>query len=147
MTPEARPALPGEMDAVMALRRAVFCEEQGVPEALERDAEDAAAFHVVALDGAGRVVATCRLVGEGPSVRLGRMAVAREHRGRGVGAVLLGAAHALAVARGAREVTIPAQVSALGFWERAGYAAEGAEFEEAGIVHVTMRRALAPAAG
>ena len=142
MSPPARPALPGEMDVVMALRRAVFCEEQGVPEEMEHDAEDAAALHVVALDDGGRVIGTCRVLGDGPSVRLGRMAVAREHRGRGLGAALLGEAHALAAARGAREVAIHAQTSALGFWERAGYVAEGPEFEEAGIAHVAMRRAL-----
>jgi len=56
-TPPARRALPEEMDAVMALRRAVFCEEQGVPEELERDAEDATAVHVVALDEGGRDIA------------------------------------------------------------------------------------------
>ena len=139
--PPARRARPEEMDQVMALRHAVFCDEQGVPPELEHDAEDAAALHVVVLDD-GRVIGTCRVLGDGPSVRLGRMAVAREHRGRGHGATLLAAAHALAAARGAREVEIHAQLSALGFWERAGYATEGPGFEEAGIPHVAMRRAL-----
>jgi predicted GNAT family N-acyltransferase len=129
------------MDQVMALRQAVFCDEQGVPPELERDADDAAALHVVVLDGA-RVIGTCRVLGEGPSVRLGRMAMAREWRGRGLGAILLGAAEDLAADRGAREVAIHAQMSALGFWERAGYVAEGPEFEEAGIAHIAMRRAL-----
>ena len=141
MTAPARRAQPEEMAQVMALRHAVFCDEQGVPPELEHDAEDATALHVVLVDG-GRVVGTCRVLGDGPSVRLGRMAVAREHRGRGLGAALLAAAHALAAERGAREVAIHAQTSALGFWERAGYVAEGAEFEEAGIPHVAMRRTL-----
>jgi predicted GNAT family N-acyltransferase len=129
------------MPAVMALRRAVFCEEQGVPEELERDAGDAAALHLVALDG-DRVVGTCRLLGEPPTMRLGRMAVERALRGRGVGAILLAAAHAAAADRGATAIAIHAQVSALGFWERAGYVAEGPEFVEAGLRHVAMRRTL-----
>jgi predicted GNAT family N-acyltransferase len=141
VTAPARRAQPEEMAQVMALRHAVFCDEQGVPPELEHDAEDATALHVVLVDG-GRVVGTCRVLGDGPSVRLGRMAVAREHRGRGLGAALLAAAHALAAERGAREVAIHAQTSALGFWERAGYVAEGAGFEEAGIPHVAMRRTL-----
>ena len=139
--PPARRARPDEIEQVMALRHAVFCEEQGVPAALERDAEDAAAQHVVALDG-GRVVGTCRLIGDGRTVRLGRMAVARSHRGQGLGAALLDAAHWIAAESGAAEVAIHAQLSALGFWERAGYVAEGPEFEEAGFAHVAMRRAL-----
>jgi predicted GNAT family N-acyltransferase len=137
----ARRARPDEMDQVMALRHAVFCAEQGVPEDLERDAEDATALHVVAVDG-GRVVATCRLLGDGSTVRLGRMAVDRAWRGRGMGAAVLDAAHAMAAERGAAAVEIHAQTSALGFWERAGYVAEGPEFEEAGIAHVAMRRVL-----
>ena len=139
--PPARRARPEEMDQVMALRHAVFCDEQGVPPELEHDAADATALHVVVVDGA-RVVGTCRVLGDGPSVRLGRMAVERDLRGRGLGATLLAAAHALAAERGAREVAINAQTSALGFWERAGYVAEGPEFEEAGLPHVAMRRAL-----
>jgi predicted GNAT family N-acyltransferase len=129
------------MDQVMALRHAVFCDEQGVPPDLEHDADDATALHVVVLDGA-RVIGTCRVVGDGPTVRLGRMAMARELRGRGLGAILLAAAEDLAADRGAREVSIHAQLSALRFWERAGYVAEGPEFEEAGIAHVAMRRTL-----
>ena len=35
-----------------------------------------------------------------------------------------------------------AQVTARGFYERAGYTAVGEEYEEAGIRHVTMRRPL-----
>lgn len=139
--PPARRARPDEMDQVMALRHAVFCDEQGVPPEMEHDAEDAGALHVVILDG-DRVVGTCRVLGDGPSVRLGRMAVARERRGDGLGAALLAAAHALAADRGAREVAIHAQLSALGFWERAGYVADGPEFEEAGIAHIAMRRTL-----
>ena len=54
---------------MMALRHAVFCDEQGVPPELERDAGDAAALHVVAVER-GRVVGTCRVLGDGPSVRL-----------------------------------------------------------------------------
>lgn len=141
MSAPARRARPEEMAQVMALRHAVFCDEQGVPPELEHDAEDATALHLVAVEG-DRVIGTCRVLGEGPSVRLGRMAVAREHRGRGLGAALLAAAHAAAAEQGAREVAIHAQMSALGFWERAGYVAEGPEFEEAGIPHVAMRRVL-----
>jgi predicted GNAT family N-acyltransferase len=128
--------------AAMALRHRVFCEEQGVPEELERDAHDATALHLVALDGAGAVVATCRLVRRGEVMALGRMAVDRSWRGRGVGARLLEAAHGEAAAGGARQVELHAQAGARAFYARAGYAAEGPEFEEAGIVHVVMRRAV-----
>ena len=141
--PIARRARADELPAVLALRFAVFCGEQGVPEELERDAEDATAVHLV-LDDAGAVIGTCRLLGSGRRIRLGRMAVARGRRGEGLGAVLLAHAHEVAAGAGAREVELHAQVDVRGFYERAGYTAEGEVFEEAGIAHITMRRALEP---
>lgn len=141
--PTARRARADELPALLALRFAVFCEEQGVPEEMEHDAEDATAVHLV-LDDAGLVIGTCRLLGTGPRIRLGRMAVVRPRRGEGLGAVLLAHAHEVAAAAGAREVELHAQVDVRGFYERAGYTAEGEVFEEAGIAHVTMRRPLEP---
>lgn len=140
-SPVPRRARDDELPAVLALRFAVFCEEQGVPEEMEHDAEDATAVHLV-LDDDGRVIGTCRLIGAGERIRLGRMAVTRERRGEGLGAVLLAHAHAVAAGAGAREVELHAQVDVRGFYERAGYAAQGEEFEEAGIAHITMRRPL-----
>ena len=140
-TPLARRARAGEMPAVLALRHAVFCEEQGVPVELERDAEDATAVHLV-IDDAGAVIGTCRLLGSGEVVRLGRMAVTRSRRGEGLGALLLACAHEVAAEAGAREVELHAQVAVRGFYERAGYTAEGAVRVEAGIDHILMRRRM-----
>jgi predicted GNAT family N-acyltransferase len=139
--PIARRARAAEMPAVLALRHAVFCEEQGVPEELERDAEDANAVHLV-VDDAGAVIGTCRLLGSGEVVRVGRMAVTRTRRGEGLGALLLACAHEVAAGAGAREVELHAQVAVRGFYARAGYAAEGDVFVDAGIDHVLMRRRI-----
>ena len=79
---------PGEVEAALELRRVVFCDEQGVPLAADQDGRDGEAVHVVAYEG--RVlVGTCRLLLEGELARLGRMAVVRELRGRGIGAAIL----------------------------------------------------------
>ena len=141
--PLARRAREGELAAVLALRFAVFCLEQGVPEELEHDSWDATAIHLV-LDDAGTVIGTCRLMRAGERMRLGRMAVARERRGEGLGALLLAHAHEVARRAEAREVELHAQVAVRGFYERAGYVAEGEVFEDAGIAHVVMRRPLSP---
>jgi predicted GNAT family N-acyltransferase len=137
-----RRASGSDLAAALELRRRVFCEEQGVPEELERDGLDAAAIHLVSVEPSGAVVATCRLIRRGRAMALQRMAVDRAARGRGLGARLLDAAHAEAVAAGAGEVELHAQVAVRDFYARAGYEPEGAEFEEAGIAHVVMRRAV-----
>jgi predicted GNAT family N-acyltransferase len=129
-----------------ALRHEVFVGEEGVPEALERDAADETADHVVAADAAGRVVATGRLVRLDVNTgKVGRMAVAREVRGRGAGALVLAELERIARERGLATIVLHAQASARGFYDRLGYAAEGPAFEEAGIEHVLMRKSLAAA--
>jgi predicted GNAT family N-acyltransferase len=139
---DVRRAAGRELDASLALRHAVFCDEQGVPEELERDGADGGAVHLAAVMADVGVVGTCRLLPGRPAWRLGRMAVARPWRGRGVGARLLRAAEEAAAAQGATEVALTAQVPVLGFYERLGYRGEGAPFEVAGIPHLAMRRAL-----
>lgn len=128
--------------AAYVLRHAVFVVEQGVPEALERDAADATAFHVVALLGA-RCVGTGRLLRQAPGVgRIGRMAVDGNFRRRGIGELLLGALEAHARQEGLREIELHAQCYVERFYAQHGYARHGEVFEEAGIDHVVMRKTL-----
>ena len=123
------------------LRHAVFVVEQHVPEDLEYDAFDPVSLHAVAFDASDRPVGTGRLLPDG---RIGRMAVARPERGRGVGAALLSALVEEARLRGDREVVLAAQAHATPFYQRAGFRAYGEPFVEAGIDHVMMRCPLAP---
>lgn len=128
--------------AAYAVRHRVFVDEQGVAPELERDQADATAVHVIAFL-AGEVVGAGRFVDAGDgTARVGRMAVLPDARGRGVGAAMLRVLEAAAVERGLREVTLHAQLSALGFWQRRDYMAYGGEFDEAGIRHVAMRHSL-----
>ena len=126
-----------------AIRTAVFVEEQKVPLALERDAADVSAVHALARNRLGMAVGTGRLLaadGPGHPARIGRMAVSRATRGANIGRELLEALMTAAGRRGDAEVTLHAQVSAIGFYRRAGFAAHGEPFEEAGIGHLEMRR-------
>ncbi len=126
-----------------AIRTAVFVDEQKVPLALERDAADPGALHALARNRLGLAVGTGRLlVGDGPGhpARIGRMAVSRALRGANIGRSLLEALMDAAGRRGDAEVMLHAQVSAIGFYRRAGFEAHGGRFEEAGIGHQEMRR-------
>ncbi|MHC5904567.1 GNAT family N-acetyltransferase [Streptomyces sp. S6] len=131
-----------DLTACFTLRKEVFVAEQGVPEELEYDADDAGALHVLAVRDDGVPLGTGRLVDEGEVGHLGRLAVTREARGLGVGAALVRAIEGAARERGFRAVELHAQTHALGFYERLGYEAYGAEFSEAGIAHRAMRRSL-----
>jgi predicted GNAT family N-acyltransferase len=138
-----------ELLQALAIREVVFIEEQSVPQMLERDAEDAQAFHVLALDG-GHAVGTGRLYalaqpppGEsGDWGRVGRMAVLQSHRRRGVGRLLLQALEHEARLRGWAGIMLHAQLTAMEFYSRHDYRAEGAVFQEAGMPHVEMKKRL-----
>jgi predicted GNAT family N-acyltransferase len=131
-----------QMKLAHAIRRAVFIEEQHVPEDIELDAADADAFHALAMSG-GVAVGCGRMVAYPDSqVKIGRMAVAREHRKSGVGREILHFLMNEARARGIRSAVLDAQLTAEGFYLKNGFAPVGEVFEEAGILHRKMTRAL-----
>jgi len=121
------------------IRFAIFVDEQNVPAGIELDDMDEKSLHAIAFDEAGKAIGTGRLLPEG---RIGRMAVVKEWRRRGVGAELLEALIAEARRRGLPEVTLSAQLQAAEFYRAHGFVAEGKVYEEAGILHQAMRRSL-----
>lgn len=128
------------------LRQAVFVREQGIDAALESDASDATAVHVLARNRLGRALGTGRLVTEEDGARrigrIGRMAVADGARGGGVGTAVLEALSQAARQRSLGELLLHAQLSAVPFYRGAGFVPQGAPFEEAGLMHQEMRRGL-----
>jgi ElaA protein len=124
------------------LRRVVFIEEQGVSEADEVDGLDDDAIHLLAFDGE-TPVGTARLLVKGATGKIGRVCVLSEARGTGLGAALIGKAlEVLRAQPGVSEAYLGSQSHATGFYEKLGFAVEGAEFLDAGIPHRHMRRAL-----
>lgn len=123
----------------MPIRETVFVKEQGVPPEIEMDEFDAVSEHAIAIAGGSEVVGTGHLLPDG---HIGRMAVRKEWRGHGVGARLLDALVQRAIERGFAVVMLNAQTYATAFYVKAGFVAEGAEFMDAGIPHIAMRRVL-----
>lgn len=129
-----------EWEAARAIRLEVFVEEQGVPADLELDDLDALARHWVALGADGAVLGTARAVTRPDGLwKIGRVAVRKAWRGRGVGAAVMRAIMRDLVAAGAPGAYLESQTHATTFYEKLGFAVEGAEFLEAGIPHVAMR--------
>jgi len=140
---EVRPARDrAEVDAALALREQVFCVEQGVALAADRDGLDDLAIQVVAVE-AGHVIGTCRVLVEGEIGRLGRMAVEAGARGRGLGAAILAAAEQSARDAGARQMRLHAQRYIEDLYAATGYTPYGEPFVEEGIEHVAMEKPLA----
>jgi len=123
-------------ELIFSIRTTVFVIEQSVPEEIEMDDLDADAQHVLAfIDGAP--VGTGRITAEG---RIGRMAVLREYRGRGVGREILLALVEIGQSYAVERLCLSAQCHAIPFYERMGFVAQGEVYEEAGIPHRWMEQ-------
>jgi predicted GNAT family N-acyltransferase len=121
---------------IMRVRYAVFVEEQGVPEELEQDEQDPLCRHALLLID-GQPVATGRLEADG---HIGRIAVVRSHRGKGLGSRIVTFLEDTAKAHGLRRVYLGAQLQAISFYEKLGYRCYGDEFMDAGIPHRHMEK-------
>ncbi|MEE6287639.1 GNAT family N-acetyltransferase [Georgenia sp. MJ173] len=141
-----------QLEEAWRVRFEVFVHEQGVPQDVEVDEHDteATTSHVLALDADGTALGTGRLLRDGPGeVHLGRLAVRRAARGRGIGAMLVTELSAIALAAHAAgqppavRVALSAQETAIGFYERLGFAVvDEQRYLDAGIWHRAMARTL-----
>ena len=126
-----------ELKTVYSIRTRVFVKEQGVPEEIELDRDDKRAVHFLA-SIAGKAVATARIVMRHGNAKIGRMAVLKSYRGRGIGTRLLKRAIVSAKKQNARTIYLHAQVPVIGFYEAMAFRCVGPIFKEAGIPHRKM---------
>jgi predicted GNAT family N-acyltransferase len=126
---------PMQQAHAQAVRHEVFVLEQNIPIEMEWDAMDAVCVHAVAYDDNEQAIGTGRLLPDG---HIGRMAVRKAARSRGVGGGILKALMQAAKARGDHVVRLNAQTSAEAFYLRHGFVRHGEPFFEAGIPHIRM---------
>lgn len=124
--------------ALCAVREEVFVREQNVPPEMELDEDDPRSLHVLARTLDGEVIGSGRMI----AGKIGRMAVLKEWRGRGVGTALLQLLLEQARTRGIAEVHLHAQADATDFYLKHGFEIAGEDFMEAGILHRPMRMAV-----
>lgn len=132
---------------LIRLREEVFVIEQGIPLEIELDDADDRAIHFVAISGR-EVIGTARLVvkgrsgqgksGQRKSGKIGRMAVRKDWRGKGVGTALIDFIKKSSKRKRLIALYLHAQESALSFYEALGFRTEGERFYEAGIPHRKM---------
>jgi predicted GNAT family N-acyltransferase len=137
-----RLADPSELAAALDLREAVFCAEQGVRLAAERDGRDGRALQLGAFAAGGELVGTCRLLEVRGELLLQRVAVRADRRRHGIGRRLVAAAGEQARTLGVGTLSLHAQLESEDFYRRLGFAPSGRPFLEEGIEHVAMHREL-----
>lgn len=131
-----------DLETCLELRRLVFIEEQGVSVADERDGRDDEAVHLLLrLDG--EPIGTARMLISDGLAKIGRVCVLRPQRRKGYGSALVEACCTAAAGRpGVTTAKLGAQTHAIRFYQALGFTAQGPVYDDAGIPHRDMTRAL-----
>lgn len=124
-----------EASVLRIIRTAVFIHEQQIPEDLEWDEFDLISMHVLALNSDEQPIGTARLLPDG---HIGRMAVLKEWRGKGLGTAMLLRILEELRNQHMQKAILNAQTTAIKFYEKFGFQVSGKEFTEAEIPHVKM---------
>jgi predicted GNAT family N-acyltransferase len=109
------------------VRDTVFIKEQGISRELEYDGLDPGSYHVLVWDEVGHI---------------GRLAVLKDQRRKGIGGSILRALIAKARELGMKKVDLNAQRHAVSFYKKLGFEEKGHPFYEANIPHLRMIKCL-----
>ena len=135
-------AFTDDVETCLRLRRIVFIDEQKVPEADEVDGKDGEALHMLAWDN-GTPIGTARVFEMGDTLKIGRVCVLAEARGKGVGQALIAAALDYGRSKvGIKRALLGSQKHAVRFYEALGFTTTGPEYDDAGIPHQDMECAV-----
>lgn len=126
----------------MLIRSRVFMIEQNVDISLELDEDDKTCTHYCLYDDNGTAIGTCRILDNGDTAHLGRVAILKEYRQKGCGAFMISEVEKSCKMLGYKKVELGAQLHALPFYEKQGYHAYGEIFMDADIEHRMMVKEL-----
>jgi predicted GNAT family N-acyltransferase len=121
---------------IKRIRNQVFTKEQDIDANLDFDGQDRDAVHVLVIYD-GKYVGTGRMLSDG---HIGRLAVLKAYRGRGLGAKAVLALVKEAGDTGMKRVYLGAQKHAVGFYEKLGFSEYGEPYIEVNIEHIHMER-------
>jgi predicted GNAT family N-acyltransferase len=124
-----------EASVLRIIRTAVFIDEQKIPEDMEWDEFDGMSIHVLAVSLDEQPIGTARLLPDG---HIGRMAVLKEWRRRGIGSAMLRRLLEESKKRHHKEAVVSAQLTAIEFYRKLGFQVSGDKYMEAGIPHIQM---------
>lgn len=124
------------------VREKVFIEEQGFQN--ELDEIDDIALHIVMYNADNEPVATCRIFeGEEKQVFiLGRLAVLKEYRGKGIGSNIINEAEQLVIEKGGKALILHSQCRAKDFYGKLGFIEYGEIGYDEGCPHIWMKKTL-----
>jgi predicted GNAT family N-acyltransferase len=133
---------PEDFPIVQKIRKTIFQEEQGINHELEFDGLDATCQHLIA-NLNGQAVGTARIrYLDKTTAKLERLAVLPVARKQGIGKKITMVALDILTHQNISQVVVHAQEYIKGLYEQLDFQQEGDIFEEAGILHIKMKKYL-----
>ena len=129
-----------EYDQTVALRNEVLRMPLGLAFSEEELPEEKDSFHLALSKGAEPVACLVLEPLDERHIKMRQFAVRESCQGKGFGRELENYAHSFAKGRGYEEIVLHARETALGFYGKLGYEAEGDSFTEVGLPHLAMRK-------
>ena len=129
----------------LAVRYAVFVDEQGVDPDVEKDGydePDSPCDHYLIEEGGSLVGAFRVLLDEGDAAHVGRLCVLSTYRGKGLGSAALAFASREYAAKGYAKLVLGAQCHAVPFYEKCGFKVISDIYYDAGMPHRKMEKLL-----
>ncbi|WP_339029669.1 GNAT family N-acetyltransferase [Spiroplasma endosymbiont of Cantharis nigra] len=124
------------------IRKKVFCDEQKYPEADEYDEYDSQSFHVIGFEN-DTVVCCARILKKANEWYIGRIAVLKEFRGKGIGNKIINFLEEFIKNNlNAQEIFLNAQESALNLYKKNGFEVISNKFLDGEIWHYKMKKVL-----
>jgi predicted GNAT family N-acyltransferase len=132
-----------DYDASVALRFEVLRKPLGLSYSVEQLSEEWSDLHLASFDAAENMVGILLLTPLNESeVKMRQVAIVPDQQGRGLGGKLVEASEELAKSLEFKKITLHARDTAVPFYLCLGYYIVGDQFEEVGIPHFKMEKAL-----
>ncbi len=122
---------------VFKLRTEVFVKEQNVPLEIELDSEYETALHIIAEENE-TAIGCARIIFDKTKAHIGRLAVKKEYRGKGIGHSICKYIIEYCHKSGYKNIWLNSQTHAVDFYKKIGFIPQGDVFYEAGIEHIKM---------
>ena len=130
-----------DLNYVLAIRAIVFIDEQHCPFDEEFDSYDMLdseeVIHYIVKQN-NKPVATARIIFHDHQAKIGRIAVLKAFRGKGLGTYFMEQMINTLKTNGYTHISINAQEHLQSFYEKFGFVQNSETFDEAGIPHIQM---------
>ncbi len=126
-----------EIQDALDIRFKVFVVEQKVDKEIELDEYENTAVHIVMYDDE-KPIANCRIIFVDDKIKIGRVAVLSQCRGKGYGEMIMKEALNYLIKEGKENVYISSQLYIKSFYEKLGFEVISEVYMEANIEHIAM---------